>query len=78
MSSARNSEGSRATGQAREGVASKFEEVKDRAGEYFEQGRRRAREWEENLEQYVQDQPVRAILMAAGIGFVIGMLWKRR
>jgi ElaB/YqjD/DUF883 family membrane-anchored ribosome-binding protein len=34
-------------------------------------------EYQENLEGYVREQPVKAILIAAGVGLLVGMLWRR-
>ena len=42
-----------------------------------EQGRQRAMEMEQSLEAYVQEKPIQALLMAAGAGLLLGMLWKR-
>ena len=55
----------------------KYEELRDQASEYYEQGRRRAMEMEQGLEQYVQEKPIQALLIAAGVGMLLGMLWKR-
>ena len=43
----------------------------------YDQGRQKAQEWQQDLEQYVQDQPVKALLIAAGVGMLLGILWKR-
>jgi ElaB/YqjD/DUF883 family membrane-anchored ribosome-binding protein len=34
-------------------------------------------EMEQSLEAYVQEKPIQALLMAAGAGLLLGMLWKR-
>jgi ElaB/YqjD/DUF883 family membrane-anchored ribosome-binding protein len=34
-------------------------------------------EYQENLESYVREQPVKAVLIAAGIGLLVGFLWRR-
>jgi ElaB/YqjD/DUF883 family membrane-anchored ribosome-binding protein len=34
-------------------------------------------EMEQSLEQYVQEKPIQALLMAAGVGLLLGILWKR-
>ena len=51
--------------------------MRDSATEYYEQGRQRAMEMEQSLEAYVQEKPIQALLMAAGAGLLLGMLWKR-
>ena len=63
--------------QARDAAAEKFNNLKDQAGEYYDQGRQRAQEWEQGLEQYVQDKPIQSLLIAAGGGMLLGLLWKR-
>jgi len=34
--------------------------------------------WEETLESYVRQRPVKSLLAAAGIGIVLAMIWRRR
>jgi ElaB/YqjD/DUF883 family membrane-anchored ribosome-binding protein len=64
-------------GQVRDAAQEKFNELRDQAAEYYEQGRQSAREWEHSLEEYVQQQPVKSLLIAAGVGALIGFLWRR-
>jgi ElaB/YqjD/DUF883 family membrane-anchored ribosome-binding protein len=61
----------------RETASEKFHELRDQAGDYYKQGRDRAKDWEHSLESYVQEKPVKAILIAAGVGLLLGLLWKR-
>jgi ElaB/YqjD/DUF883 family membrane-anchored ribosome-binding protein len=63
--------------QARDVANRKYEELRDSAADYYQQGKERAQEWEHGLEQYVQEKPLQAVLIAAGIGVVLGLLWKR-
>jgi ElaB/YqjD/DUF883 family membrane-anchored ribosome-binding protein len=63
--------------QARDAANEKFNALKQQANEYYDQGRERAQEWEQGLEQYVQDKPIQSLLIAAGVGLVLGILWKR-
>ena len=65
--------GSQVRDQARE----KYEEFSGQAKEYYEKGRQAASEWEENLETYVKEQPLKALMIAAGVGVLLGILWKR-
>ena len=64
-------------GQVRDMASERYTQLRDQASQYYEQGRERAREWEENLEQYVQEKPLQAVLIAAGVGVLLGLLWKR-
>jgi ElaB/YqjD/DUF883 family membrane-anchored ribosome-binding protein len=61
------------SGQARE----KYEQVAGQARDYYEQGRDQAQQWEQTLESYVQEKPIQALLIAAGVGVLLGVLWKR-
>jgi ElaB/YqjD/DUF883 family membrane-anchored ribosome-binding protein len=62
----------------RNAAQEQYENVRDRAAGYVEAGREKAREMEEGVESYVQENPIHAILIAAGIGMLIGLLWRRR
>lgn len=63
--------------QVRDAAQEKFNDLRDQASQYYEQGRESAKEWEHNLEQYVQDQPVKSLLIAAGVGLLLGFFWRR-
>jgi ElaB/YqjD/DUF883 family membrane-anchored ribosome-binding protein len=64
-------------GQVRAAAEEKYENLRDQAQEYYEEGRQRAHEWEQGLEQYVQEKPIQSLLIAAGVGMLLGILWKR-
>jgi ElaB/YqjD/DUF883 family membrane-anchored ribosome-binding protein len=55
-----------------------YEQVSGEARSAFERGRQGGQEWEQRTERYVRDHPVRAILLFAGIGFVIGRILRHR
>jgi ElaB/YqjD/DUF883 family membrane-anchored ribosome-binding protein len=64
-------------GNIRDKASEQYEHLRDTAGEYYEQGRRKAQEWQHGLEEYVQEQPIKSLLIAAGVGMLLGILWKR-
>jgi ElaB/YqjD/DUF883 family membrane-anchored ribosome-binding protein len=66
--------GSRAVEYVREG----YDQVGDHARHAYEGARDTGREWESRAEGFVKRQPVKALLLAAGLGIVVGLLWKRR
>lgn len=66
--------GSSVKESAREGL----EAVRDRAGEMVEQGRTRALAMEQTLESRIQSNPLAAIAIAVGTGFVLGAVFSRR
>ena len=63
--------------QAYDAATEKYENVRDSAAEYYQAGREKAMEWESQIESYVREQPIKSLLMAAGVGMVLGMIWKR-
>ena len=64
-------------GQIRDQAGQYYEQGRERATEYYEQGRQRAMEMEQNLESYIREQPVKAVLIAAGVGCLLGFIWRR-
>ena len=64
-------------GQVRDVATEQYEQLKNQAQDYYEQGRERAREMQQNLESYVQEKPIQSLLIAAGVGMLLGILWKR-
>src|SRR4051812_5772713 len=64
-------------GQVRTAATEQYENLRNQATEYYEQGRERAQEWEQSLESYVQEKPIQSIMIAAGVGMLLGILWKR-
>jgi ElaB/YqjD/DUF883 family membrane-anchored ribosome-binding protein len=64
-------------GQVRDQAREKYEQFSGQAHDYYDQGRQKAQEWEQGLESYVQEKPIQALLIAAGVGMLLGILWKR-
>jgi ElaB/YqjD/DUF883 family membrane-anchored ribosome-binding protein len=53
----------------------------DAASAYYERGRDRVYRAERGVEQYIREQPLTAVLIAAGVGAIaagLGFLWVRR
>ena len=63
--------------QLRDSATEQYQNAKDAATEYYQAGREKAAQWEDQLETYVREQPVKALLIAAGVGAIIGAIWKR-
>lgn len=63
---------------AREAAKNRFEQVRQSATEYYETGKEKAMEYKENLEDVIRDKPIRAVMIAAGVGVLLGMLMRRR
>jgi ElaB/YqjD/DUF883 family membrane-anchored ribosome-binding protein len=63
--------------QVRDAATQQYHTAVDTAQDYYQQGRDRAMEWQGQVEEYVRDQPLKALAIAAGVGVVLGILWKR-
>ena len=63
--------------QVRDQATQQYDQMRQQANEYYEQGRQRAMEMEQSLEEYVHEKPIQALLIAAGAGLLLGLLWKR-
>jgi ElaB/YqjD/DUF883 family membrane-anchored ribosome-binding protein len=64
-------------GQVRDAARDKYEQLSGEAQAYYTQGRDMAQEWEQGIESYVREKPLQAVLIAAGVGLLLGALWKR-
>jgi ElaB/YqjD/DUF883 family membrane-anchored ribosome-binding protein len=52
--------------------------VRDTAREYLDEGTMRIRHLGDTAYTQLRDQPIKAVLIAAGIGFLLGAIWTRR
>jgi ElaB/YqjD/DUF883 family membrane-anchored ribosome-binding protein len=52
--------------------------IKENAGEVYHQGVERAKGMEKDLEKRIQDKPLQSLLIALGLGFIVGWLFHRR
>lgn len=65
-------------GMAREMAEEKVEQLRASASEYCEEGRDKVQQVERSFEQFIRQQPLKSILIAAGVGMLLGGLWMRR
>ncbi len=63
--------------QLRTAAEQKAGEYRTKAGETFDQARHRAHTLQEEGEEYVRQNPLRGVLTALGVGFVLGLLFRR-
>lgn len=68
---------SQMAGQVRDAAVEQYENLRDTAQDYYEQGRQKAQERQHSLEDYVHEQPMKALLIAAGVGVLLGIIWKK-
>ena len=50
---------------------------KEMATEYYEEGRDQFLAWQQQLENQVREKPLQSLLMAAGVGLLLGLLRRR-
>ena len=62
----------------REAAQEKLGQVRENANEYYQQGRDKVHGVASTFEQFVRERPVKAVLIAAGIGWLFGRFWMRR
>lgn len=55
----------------------KAKELRGRAEQVYGDYRQRALTFHEEGEQYVRENPTKAVLTALGVGFVLGMIFRR-
>lgn len=53
------------------------ESLRDAVEQYAERGRLQVQSLGQSLEQQIRRQPLPSLLIAAGVGFLLGMLWNR-
>ena len=54
-----------------------WDEARDKAEQAWGDARDRVRTFQEDAEQYVRENPTKAIFTALGIGFVLGLIFRR-
>jgi ElaB/YqjD/DUF883 family membrane-anchored ribosome-binding protein len=63
---------------ARDAAQEKLGELQHDAADLYEQGRDKVRVAARSLEQYIADQPLTSVLIAGGVGLLLGRFWMRR
>lgn len=62
---------------AKDAAQEQLGQLRDTATEYYQQGREKAVEWRGDVQSYIREEPVKSVLLAAGIGLILGFLWRR-
>ena len=65
-------------GTVRDAAQEKLGQAGERAAEYYEQGLDKVCGAGCACEQFLRERPLRSVLMAIGIGWLLGRFWKRR
>ena len=68
---------SKATEDLGSAAGAMAEEYRGRAEAVWDDARRRVRSFQDDSEQYVRENPTKAVFTALGIGFVLGIIFRR-
>jgi ElaB/YqjD/DUF883 family membrane-anchored ribosome-binding protein len=52
-------------------------QVGEAASQAYEQGRQQLVGWEQSLEENIRAKPLQSVLLATGIGLLLGLLWRK-
>lgn len=63
---------------ARRMASDSAEAVRETAREYIDEGRTRLRHLGESAQTRIHDQPVKSLLIAGAVGFLLGVFFARR
>jgi ElaB/YqjD/DUF883 family membrane-anchored ribosome-binding protein len=61
-----------------ERMGQKLDDIASEAQDLYGRGRDRALVWKDSMIHYVQDQPMKSVLIAAGVGLILGAILTRR
>ncbi len=67
----------RAAEDMRSAAGAVADEYRGRAEEVWNDASARVRSFQDDSEQYVRDNPTKAVFTALGIGFVLGLIFRR-
>jgi ElaB/YqjD/DUF883 family membrane-anchored ribosome-binding protein len=65
-------------GEVKHYASARAGDAKDKAAEWVQAGKDKAGEVSDKAQEYVERYPYQALAIAAGIGFVAGLILKRR
>lgn len=65
-------------GEAKHKAVEYFDEGKQKTAQLLEQGKEKAARVEDQVEHYIRRKPLKSVLIAAGVGALLGFLISRR
>lgn len=63
--------------ELRSTAEAKTQEYRQKAEDALEDAKMRARTFKDDSEQYIRENPTKAVLTAVGVGFVLGLIFRR-
>jgi ElaB/YqjD/DUF883 family membrane-anchored ribosome-binding protein len=73
----RGTQGRDTTREVSTQVTETARQVGETASQYYAQGRQQLEGWEQSLEENIRAKPLQSVLLATGIGLLLGWLWKK-
>ena len=73
----RGSQGRDTTQEVSTQITETARHVGETASQYYAQGRQQLEGWEQSLEEHIRAKPLQSVLLATGIGLLLGLLWKK-
>ena len=65
-------------GILRDAAQEQLGQMRENAAEYYDQGRDKVHDVACTIQQFVRQQPFKSVLIAAGVGWLLGRFWKGR
>lgn len=62
---------------AKEVIQDKVKDIREMASEKLGEGKEKLEAMEENLARRVREAPMKSVLIATGVGLLLGWLWRR-
>jgi ElaB/YqjD/DUF883 family membrane-anchored ribosome-binding protein len=63
--------------QVKEGAQEAMQQVGTSVSQLAERGRETMGQFEQGLEDRIRSKPLQSVLIAAGVGMLLGLIWKR-
>ena len=63
--------------QLQEGAQEAMQQAGESASQLAKRGRETMSQFEEGLEDRIRSKPLQSVLIAAGVGMLLGLIWKR-
>jgi ElaB/YqjD/DUF883 family membrane-anchored ribosome-binding protein len=73
----RGSQGRAPTQEVSAQITETARQVGETASQYYEQGRQQLAGLEQSLEDNIRAKPLQSVLLATGIGLLLGLLWRK-
>ena len=73
----RGTQGRETTPEVSTQITETARHVGETASQYYEQGRQHLEGLEQSLEENIRAKPLQSVLLATGIGLLLGLLWRK-